>query len=60
MKAFFKGLLFAVIGGAVPAVSNWLGQGHFSPTVLGTSVAVGVAGTVAAYLHPSPSQQAGS
>jgi len=57
MKSFFKGLLFAAIGGSIGPLSNWLGSGHFSPTVLGSSVAGGAAVAVAAYLHPNPSQQ---
>lgn len=59
MKAFLKGLLFACIGGAIGPVANAVAHGNFSPTALGTTAAVGAAGMVVAYLHPSPTQQQG-
>lgn len=57
MKAFLKGLLFAVMGGALGPVVNAVAHGNFSPVALGTSAAMGAALTVGAYLHPSPNQQ---
>lgn len=57
MKAFWKGLLFAVIGGSLGPVVNAVAHGNFSPVALGTSAAMGAALTVGAYLHPNPSSQ---
>ena len=57
MKSFFKGLLFAAIGGAIDPVVNQIAHGNLSPKALATGSAVGAAGMVWAYLHPSPKQQ---